>query len=171
MKMGSAGGFGQSGGGGFGMDPLTLGLGVVGAGFSLFGANKTANAQRDAAAQQAAAAKYAADAQAAAGRDVAKANMFQTMFGANFASREKDLDIGRQFEVAKLQAGPLADMFRESARKDAFADFGFRTRGDVREETQRQNRDRLKASVAERQAQMAGMFGRIAPINVDTLAV
>lgn len=167
--MGKSGG--GSSGGGFGMDPLTLGLGLGSAAVSLFGANKTSNAQRYAADQQAGAAKYAADAQAAAGRDVAKANMFQTMFGANFASREKDLDIGRQFEVAKLQAGPLGDMFRESARKDAFADFGFKTRGDVREAQQRENRDRLKASVAERQAQMAGMFGRIAPINVDTLAV
>lgn len=152
-------------------DPLTLGLGVAGIGASLFGGAQTANAQRDAAKQQAAAAKYAADSQAAAGANIGKANMFQTMFGANFASREKDLDIGRQFEVAMLRAGPLGDAFRQASRKDAIADFGFKTRGDVREAQQRENRDRLKRAVAERQSQMTGMYGPIAPINVDTLAV
>jgi len=174
VKLGSAGGFGSGlgkTGGGMAFDPLTLGLGVAGIGASIFGGSRTADAQASAAKQQAAAAKYAADAQAAAGANIAKGNMFQTMFGANFASREKDLDIGRQFEVAMLQAGPLGDAFRESRRKDAFADFGFRTRGDVREAEQRANRNRLKQAVAERQATMAGMFGRIAPINVDTLAV
>ena len=152
-------------------DPLTLGLGLAGIGASIFGGSQTASAQRDAAAQQAAAAKYAADAQAQAGRDVAKANMFQTMFGANFGSREKDLDIGRQFEVAMLQAGPLGDAFRESKRRDMQAEFGFKTSAPFKEAQQRANREALKQSLAQRQGQMMGMFGRIAPQNVGTLFV
>jgi hypothetical protein len=173
ISLGESAGFGKSnlGGGGFGMDPLTLGLGVANIGASLFGGINTSNAQRRAAEQQAAAAKYAADAQAQAGRDVAKANLGQTMFGALFGSREKDLDIGRQFEVAMLQAGPLGDAFRESKRRDMQAEFGFKTSAPFKEAQQRANREALKQSLAQRQGQMMGMFGRIAPQNVGTLFV
>jgi len=173
ISLGQSAGFGKSnlGGGGFGMDPLTLGLGVANIGASIFGGLSSSNAQRRAAEQQAAAARYAADAQAQAGRDVAKANLGQTMFGALFGSREKDLDIGRQFEVAMLQAGPLGDAFREKKRRDMEMEFGFRTSAPFREAEQRANREALKQSLAERQAQMMGMFGRIAPQNVGTLFV
>ena len=173
ISLGESAGFGKSnsGGGGMVFDPLTLGLGVANIGASIFGGFGAANAQRDAAAQQAAAAKYAADAQAAAGRDVAKANMFQTMFGANFASREKDLDIGRQFQTAMLQAGPLGDAQREARRRDMQMEFGFKTSAPFKEEMQRANREQLKQSLAERQGQMIGMFGRIKPIDVGTLFV
>ena len=173
ISLGESAGFGKSnlGGGGFGMEPLTFGLGLANIGASIFGGINSANAQRRAAEQQAAAAKYAADAQAQAGRDVAKANMFQTMFGANFGSREKDLDIGRQFEVAMLQAGPLGDAFRESKRRDMQAEFGFKTSAPFKEAQQQANREALKQSLAQRQGQMMGMFGRIAPQNVGTLFV
>ena len=173
VSLGQSAGFGNSssGGGGFGMEPSTLGLGIAGIGASIFGGARAADAQADAAKQQAAAAQYAADSSAAAGSNIAKGNMFQTMFGANFGSREKDLDIGRQYRAAMLQAGPLSDAFRESKRRDALADFGFKTRGDVKAARQQANRDELKKSIAERQSQLAGMYGRIAPFNVDTFAV
>jgi hypothetical protein len=173
ISLGGSAGFGKSnlGGGGFGMDPLTLGLGVAGIGTSLFGGLSASNEQRRTADKQLALAKYAADAQAQAGRDVAKANLGQTMWSGLFGSREKDLDIGRQFEVAMLQAGPLGDAFREKKRRDMEMEFGFRTSAPFREAEQRANREALKQSLAQRQGQMMGMFGRIAPQNVGTLFV
>lgn len=173
ISLGESAGFGKSnlGGGGLGMDPLTVGLSVANIGASIFGGFGAANAQRDAAQAQAAAAKYAADAQAQAGLDVAKANLGQTMFGALFGSREKDLDIGRQFKVAMLQAGPLGDAFRESKRRDMQAEFGFKTSAPFKEAEQRANRELMKQNLAQRQAQMMGMFGRTAPQDVSTLFV
>jgi hypothetical protein len=173
ISLGESAGFGKSnlGGGGMAFDPVTAVLGAANIGASIFGGIGTEKAQRRAAQDQAAAARYAADAQAQTGRDVAKANLGQTMFGALFGSREKDLDIGRQFEVAMLQAGPLGDAFRESKRRDMQAEFGFKTSAPFREAQQRANREALKQSLAQRQGQMMGMFGRIAPQNVGTLFV
>jgi hypothetical protein len=173
ISLGESAGFGKSnlGGGGMAFDPVTAVLGAANIGASIFGGIGTEKAQRRAAQDQAAAARYAADAQAQTGRDVAKANLGQTMFGALFGSREKDLDIGRQFEVAMLQAGPLGDAFRESKRRDMQAEFGFKTSAPFKEAQQRANREALKQSLAQRQGQMMGMFGRIAPQNVGTLFV
>ena len=132
-------------------------------------ADKTARATRYAADQQLNAARYASDSQLMAGRDAAKANLGSAMFAANFASQEKDLDLGRQFKAAMMKAGPLADAFRESRRRDALADFGLRTGADFLEENQRQNKNRLKQSLAERMGAMAGMYGPIAPIDVGAM--
>jgi hypothetical protein len=171
ISLGESAGFGKSnlGGGGFGMDPLTLGLGVANIGASLFGGINTSNAQRRAAEQQAAAAKYAADAQAQAGRDVAKANLGQTMFGALFGSREKDLDIGRQFEVAMLQAGPLGDAFRESKRRDMQAEFGFKTSAPFKEAQQRANLEQMKQNAAQYEAKLTAFLGPKAPTDLSRL--
>jgi len=173
ISLGESAGFGKSnlGGGGMAFDPVTAVLGAANIGASIFGGIGTEKAQRRAAQDQAAAARYAADAQAQTGRDVAKANLGQTMWSGLFGSREKDLDIGRQFEVAMLQAGPLGDAFREKKRRDMEMEFGFRTSAPFREAEQRANREALKQSLAQRQGQMMGMFGRIAPQNVGTLFV
>ena len=135
----------------------------------LAAAAKQAKAQRFASMQQLEAAKYAADSQARAGADAAKANLGSSIFAANFASQEKDLDLGRQFEAAMMKAGPLSDAFRESRRRDQMADFGFRTGANVIAENQRQNKERLKQTLAERMGQMAGMYGPIAPIDVGAM--
>jgi len=132
-------------------------------------AAKQAKAQRFASMQQLEAAKYAADSQARAGRDAAKANLGSSIFAANFASQEKDLDLGRQFEAAMMKAGPLADAFRQSRRRDMQSDFGFRTGANVIAENQRQNKEQLKQTLAARMGQMAGMYGPIAPIDVGAM--
>lgn len=176
IKAGSSLNLSQSilGGGGAaqgGMGPFTLAAAGISGIASIFGGINSSRAARDAAYTQAQASKYAADVSRQAGIDVAKANLAQTMFGANFQSEEKDFDRFRQRKVALDKFGPIADARRDSDRRDMLSTFGFNERGDVRAARQRANRERMKQSVVERTAAMRGMFGPIAPISVRGMVI
>lgn len=159
-------------GGGMAFDPLTLGLGVANIGASLFGgiaANQTqanvANAQMAAAADQL---KW----QTMLGREQAKGQ-----FGSEIANRvfqstvAPDLEFGRQREAAMFAAGPLGERQLALDTERARRQFALGESEDVRNQRQRENREALKRTFAEKQAQMAGMFGRIAPQEVSTYFV
>jgi hypothetical protein len=81
------------------------------------------------------------------------------------------LDFGRQLKAQEWQLGPGAE--KESAIFSDRARRGFALQNfiDAREQSQRANREALKASLAEKEAAMAGMFGRIAPRDVGTMFV
>jgi hypothetical protein len=159
------------GGASTGMDPFTIAMAGIGGAAQLFGGIRSSNAMSDAAYNQAQATKYSADRAAQAGIDVAKGNLAQAMFGANFASQEKDLDFFRQRAAAFDKFGPLGDARRESQRRDMESQFGFYERGDVKAARQRRNKEAMKQEIVRQNAKMAGMFGPIAPISVRSMAV
>jgi hypothetical protein len=161
----------SSGGGGM-FDPLTAGLGLASAGIGAIagiGANKTqasiANAQMAAAADQM---KW----NILQGRDMAKFGE-----GGNIGARVAqgtylpDLDFARQKDAALFETGPLAERRMAFETEGRRRGFGLANSAESKEITQRQNRDALKQTLAERQGQMMGMFGRIAPVDVSTLFV
>lgn len=157
-------------GGGMAFDPLTAGLGLASAGIGAiagFGANRTqasiANAQMAAAADQM---KW----NILQGRDMAKFGE-----GGNIGARVAqgtylpDLDFTRQKDAALFETGPLAERRMAFETEGRRRGFGLANSAESREISQRENRDALKRSLAERQGQMMGMFGRIAPVDVNTL--
>ena len=158
----------KSGGGMF--DPLTAGLGLASAGIGAFagiGANRTqasiANAQMAAAADQM---KW----NVLHGRDMAKFGE-----GGNIGARVAqgtwmpDLEFDRQREAAMFETGPLAERRMATQTEGLRRGFGLANSAESREISQRENREALKRSLAEKQGQMMGMFGRIAPVDVNTL--
>lgn len=164
------GGIGK--GGGMAFDPVTLGLGVANIGANLFGAseaNKTraniANAQMAAAADQL---KW----QTMLGREQAKGQMGAELGSRIFQSTTApDLEFGRQREAEMFAAGPLGERQLALDTERARRQFGLTESAEARESRQRENREALKRTFAEKQAQMAGMFGRIAPQEVSTYFV
>jgi len=167
----TAGGFSGSANKGGGMfDPLTAGLGLASAGIGAFtgiGANRTqasiANAQMAAAADQM---KW----NVLHGRDMAKFGE-----GGNIGARVAqgtwmpDLEFDRQREAAMFETGPLAERRMATQTEGLRRGFGLANSAESREISQRENREALKRSLAEKQGQMMGMFGRIAPVDVNTL--
>lgn len=164
------GGIGK--GGGMAFDPVTLGLGALNIGANLFGgiaANKTraniANAQMAAAADQL---KW----QTMLGREQAKGQMGAELGSRIFQSTvAPDLELGRQREAAMFAAGPLAEREQALDFDRARRTLDLSESALARESRQRENREALKRTFAEKQAQMAGMFGRIAPQEVSTYFV
>jgi hypothetical protein len=169
----SAGKFsGSANKGGRMFDPLTAGLGFASAGIGAltgFGAQRTqaniANAQMAAAADQL---KWNVQ----QGRDIAKFGE-----GGNVGARVAqgtwmpDLDLGRQLYAKKFELGPLAEMESATLSDRARRGVALGSSLESREQNQRANREALKASLAEKEAAMAGMFGRIAPRDVGTMFV
>jgi hypothetical protein len=160
----------KSGSGGGMFDPLTAGLGLASAGIGAIagiGANRTqasiANAQMAAAADQM---KW----NVLHGRDMAKFGE-----GGNIGARVAqgtwmpDLEFDRQREAAMFETGPLAERRMATQTEGLRRGFGLANSAESREISQRENREALKRSLAEKQGQMMGMFGRIAPVDVNTL--
>lgn len=154
------------------LSPLTAGFGFASAGFGAlagFGAERrlaeTANAQAQAAADQL---KWNVQ----QGRDIAKFGE-----GGNVGARVAqgtwmpDLELGRQMFSKKFELGPLAEMESATLSDRARRGVALGSSLEAREQNQRANREALKASLAEKEAAMAGMFGRIAPRDVGTMFV
>lgn len=154
------------------LSPLTAGFGFASAGIGAlagFGAERrlaeTANAQAQAAADQL---KWNVQ----QGRDIAKFGE-----GGNVGARVAqgtwmpDLELGRQMFSKKFELGPLAEMESATLSDRARRGVALGSSLEAREQNQRANREALKASLAEKEAAMAGMFGRIAPRDVGTMFV
>lgn len=155
----------------FGMDPLTLGLGVAGIGASLFGGSQAAQAQRDAADAQLQGSIYSANLARQAASDTAKANLAEGMAARTFQTWAPELFQDQQKRAAMFMAGPLAERKRAAEMGFGRAKLGLEGSQEAKKLRQEQNKRRLKETFAERQAQMAGMFGRIAPQDVSTYFV
>jgi hypothetical protein len=159
-------------GGGMAFDPVTLGLGAASIGASMFGASQARQAQASIANAQMAAAADQLKWQTMLARDTAKGQMGSEIGSRVFQSTvAPDLEFGRQREAAMFAAGPLGERQLGLDVERARRQFGLEGSAEVREAKQRANRDALKQSLAEREATMAGMFGRIAPREVGTFFV
>ena len=164
------GGLGK--GGGMAFDPVTLGLGVAGIGASLFGANAANQTRADIANAQMAAAADQLKWQTMLGREQAKGQMGAELGARIFQSTTApDLEFGRQKEAAMFAAGPLGERQLALDIERARRQFDLGQSAEAREARQRENKEALKRTFAEKQAQMAGVFGRIAPQDVSTYFV
>jgi len=149
-------------------DPTLLGLGAISAGVNLFGGlNQAATSANIAQAQMA-----AQNAAIMEGREQAKGALASSMFGPLFAAGAGgDIAFGREKEAAMFKTGPLSERTRAQEIDFRRALTGLEGSAEARELRQRENREALKRSLAEKEATMAGMFGRIAPREVGTYFV
>lgn len=173
IGLDSSKGLGSIGkGGGMAFDPITLGLGALNIGASLFGANAAAQTQANVANAQMAAAADQLKWQTMLGREQAKGQMAAELGSRVFQSTvAPDLEFGRQRQAAMFAAGPLGERQLALDTDRARRQFSLGESEDARNQRQRENREALKRTFAERQAQMAGMFGRIAPQEVSSYFV
>ena len=157
---------------GMAFDPLTLGLGAAGIGASLFGANAANQTRANMANAQMAAAADQLKWQTMLGREQAKGQMGSEIGSRVFQSTTApDLEFGRQMEAAMFAAGPLGERQLALDTERERRKYALGESEDVRNQRQRENKEALKRTFAEKQAQMAGVFGRIAPQNVSTYFV
>ena len=159
-------------GGKMAFDPVTLGLGVAGIGASLFGANAANQTRANIANAEMAAAADQLKWQTMLGREQAKGQMGAELGSRIFQSTvAPDLEFGRQKEASMFAAGPLGERQLALDVERARRTFDLGQSADAREARQRENKEALKRTFAEKQAQMAGVFGRIAPQDVSTYFV
>lgn len=163
----------ETGSGGGGMfDPVTLGLGVANIGAGLFTAGQANKTRRDIASAQMAAAADQLQWQTALARESAKGGMATDIANRVFGSTTApDLEFGRQRAASMFAAGPLGERQLALNVEGKRREFGLQGSAEAKELRQEQRRAELKQALAERQGQMAGMFGRIAPVDVSTLFV
>ena len=174
IKLGESAGFGSSGAasaGGLGMEPLTFALGLGGIGASLFGGSRAAQAQRDAADAQLQGSIYSANQARQAASDTAKANLAEGMAARTFQTWAPEIFLDQQLRAKRQELGPLAELKRASEMGFGRAKLGLEGSQEAKKLRQEENKRRLKETFAERQAQMAGMFGRIAPQDISTYFV
>lgn len=152
--------------------PLT---GLFSAGSSMFGANKAEEAARrsDNTSKQIAQAQL--DAQRAGiedSRNLAKGNLGFGIFDKVFsAGTGADLDFGRNKTAALFQRSTLDPMDTANKLASARGEIGLRGSSEAKALEQAANRENLKRTLAEKQGQMMGMVGRIAPVDTSTLFV
>lgn len=143
--------------------PLITGL--FSAGSSMFGANKASQAARESDNTSKQIAQAQLDAQRAGieeSRNLAKGNLGFGIFDKVFnAGTGADLDFGRQRNAAMFQRSTLDPMDLANKRDDFRARLGMEGSLEAKELNQRQNREALKRTLAEKRGGMEGIFGRI----------
>lgn len=157
--------------GGGGMDPFSIGLGVANLGANIFGGMAQRATQANIANARMAASADALKNRIMEGRNMAKFQEAGAIGQRVFGETAADLDLGRQMQAAKFQAGPLAEMQLAGEMAGRRAILGLEGSEEAKALRRRANRQKLKESLAAQQGQMAGMFGRIAPVDVETLFV
>ena len=161
----------SEGGASTGMDPLTAGLGIANLGASIFGGMGARATQAN-----------IANAKMAAAADRLKNEVMLAREGAKFGEASKiggdlrqitsdELAFGRQKRGALFEQGPLRELKLAGDFAQARADLGLRGSEEAKELSRRENKKRLQQTLAQKQGDMMGMFGRIAPINVESLFV
>ena len=162
----------NSGGASKGMDPLTAGLGFANLGASIFGGIAQRNTQANIASAQLAASADALKNRVIEGRNLAKfqegSNIANRVFGATAGA---DLEFERQRKGALFEQGPLRDLKLAGDMAERRAILGLSGSEEAKALSRRANKQKLKDTLAQKQGSMMGMFGRIAPVDVDSLFV
>lgn len=150
---------------------FTAALGVANLGASIFGGMGARATQAN-----------IANAKMAAAADRLKNEVMLAREGAKFGEASKiggdlrqitadELAFGRQKRGALFEQGPLRELKLAGDIAQARAELGLRGSEEAKEITRRANKQKLKDSLARQQGSMMGMFGRIAPVQVDSLFV
>jgi hypothetical protein len=162
----------SSGGASTGMDPLTAGLGIANLGASIFGGMAQRRTQANIANAQLAAAADQLKNQVEMTRDMSKfqeaSNINNLVFSAGTGA---DLAYDRQRKAALFTQGPLRELKLAGDMAERRAFLGLQGSEEAKALSRRQNKEALKRTLADRQGAMMGMFGRIAPVNVENLFV
>ena len=162
----------SSGGASTGMDPLTAGLGIANLGASIFGGMAQRRTQANIANAQLAAAADQLKNQVEMTRDMSKfqeaSNINNLVFSAGTGA---DLAYDRQRKAALFTQGPLRELKLAGDMAERRAFLGLQGSEEAKALSRRQNKESLKRTLAERQGAMMGMFGPIAPVNVENLFV
>ena len=176
-KIGGKAGAGKGGGFLGGMDPLSMVMGGANIGVSIWqGIN-----QKNAAKANLETSANFARAKMAAARDrlANEMKMFQT--GAMFSEGSKigdrvagygygaDLNFGRQLEGQRLARTELADLDFANNLRNATATRDFELSGATQSMLDKRSRRNIKESLAQRLAAGRGMFGPIAPVDVNQM--
>lgn len=163
---------GSSGGESTGMDPLSAGLGIANLGASIFGGMAQRRTQANIANAQLAASADALKHRVIEGRNLAKfqeaSNIANRVFAAGTGA---DLAFNRQRQAALFEGGPLRELRLAGDMAERRAVIGLGGSEESKALSRRKNKEALKRTLADKQASMMGMYGRIAPVNVDTLFV
>ena len=154
------------------MDPLTAGLGIANLGASIFGGMAQRRTQANIANAQMAAAADQLKNQIQMTRDMTKfqeaSNIANRVFGATAGA---DLEFERQRKGALFEQGPLRDLKLAGDMAERKAILGLQGPEEAKAISRRANKQKLKDTLAQKQGSMMGMFGRIAPVDVDSLFV
>ena len=154
------------------MDPLTAGLGIANLGASIFGGMAQRRTQANIANAQLAAAADQLKNQVEMTRDMSKfqeaSNINNLVFSAGTGA---DLAYDRQRKAALFTQGPLRELKLAGDMAERRAFLGLQGSEEAKALSRRQNKEALKRTLADRQGAMMGMFGRIAPVNVENLFV
>ena len=154
------------------MDPLTAGLGIANLGASIFGGMAQRRTQANIANAQLAAAADQLKNQIEMTRDMTKfqeaSNINNLVFSAGTGA---DLAYDRQRKAALFTQGPLRELKLAGDMAERRAFLGLQGSEEAKALSRRQNKESLKRTLADKQGAMMGMFGRIAPVNVENLFV
>ena len=153
------------------MEPFSAALGVANLGASIFGGMGARATQAN-----------IANAKMAAAADRLKNEVMLAREGAKFGEASKiggdlrqitsdELAFGRQKRGALFEQGPLREIKLAGDMAASRAALGLRGSEEAKELSRRANKQKLKDTLAQKQGSMMGMFGRIAPVDVDSLFV
>ena len=163
---------GSSGGESKGMEPFTAALGVANPGASIFGGMGARATQANIANAQMAAAADQLKNQIQMTRDMTKfqeaSNIANRVFGATTGA---DIEMERQRRGALFREGPLRELQLAGDMAAGRAALGLQGSEEAKSIARRANKQKLKDTLAQKQGSMMGMFGRIAPVDVDSLFV
>ena len=146
------------------LDPTAGVLGLAGIGASIWAGNRAANTASSIAQGQLDQAAFDPVWRTQLGREGLKANFSQdTANRVSSATYVPDIELGRQREASMFAAGPLAEREQALDFDRARRTLDLSESALARESRQRENREALKRTFAEKQGLMAGMLGAIAP--------
>ena len=152
--------------------PWAFGATALTGGLELFGGTQASNAAAQMAAAQIQAAREQGELNRQMSRDLTKFGEASNIRGDVFdINVRQPTMLGFQKEAAMFEAGPLAERLLAGETERARRGFGLQSSEEARRLKQSENRAELARSLAEREATMAGMFGRIAPREVGTMFV
>jgi len=153
-------------------DPVTLGLGAANIGLSAWAANKADRTRREVADAEMRAAGDQLKWQTALARETAKGGLASDIGNRVFsATIAPDLEAYRQKEAAMFAAGPLGERQLALDVERGRREVGLKGSAEAKQLRQEQRQAELKQTLAAREAQFAGIFGKRAPVDVSTLFV
>jgi hypothetical protein len=160
-------------------DPLSLGLGAANIGLSIWGGMR----QQRQADRSYDLSKQMATAKMAAARDRLANEVQMARDAAKFSEGSKigdrvaqfgygaDLNFGRELEAQRLRRTELADLDFANNLRRATAARDFKLSGASQRVMDLDSRRRMKESLAEKLAAGRGMFGPIAPIDLNQMVI
>lgn len=102
------------------------------------------------------------------GREGMYGQLGESLGARVFGQTAADLDFGRQFRAKNWELGPGAEKQLAIDAERYRRLFDLNASSAAREQSQRENREALKRTLAEKEGALAGIFGRIAAQNVGT---